>query len=280
MVEVCLHKYKKEPRGSKHVHLDKAKNWIKTLIWKECNSLVDVTFWVLYASFDSPYTHTHTHTHTHGMLEQCCYFWSYRSMLQLLCVTSFKFNVHRSVPRELMSVIVQQDANMYSLLYFCILLYMFRVVTPPIIRSTRNCHYSIWHWSNFGKCSVWSQLKMGGMDRTVSATICDRMIPEGSRDRSIPLIFSWLHTLHPEDMHCKILRNFDYLPIDTVWYPRKYNSHLPSSIIHIKQVSYRQPAQYLWFCSAACRPDKVKNTDLQNIFTPDSLILSARQVHH
>jgi len=30
----------------------------------------------------------------------------------------------------------QQDATTYSLLYFCKLLYMFRVVTPPIIRST------------------------------------------------------------------------------------------------------------------------------------------------
>jgi len=25
---------------------------------------------------------------------------------------------------------------------------MFRAVTPPIIRSTYNCNYSIWHWSN------------------------------------------------------------------------------------------------------------------------------------
>jgi len=57
-----------------------------------------------------------------------------------------------------MSIIVQQDATMYSLLYFCKLFYMFRVVNPPIIRSTYSCNYSIWHWSNFGKCSVWSQL--------------------------------------------------------------------------------------------------------------------------
>jgi len=34
------------------------------------------------------------------------------------------------------------------LLYFCKLLYMFRVVTLPIIRSTYNCNYSIWPWSN------------------------------------------------------------------------------------------------------------------------------------
>jgi len=47
-----------------------------------------------------------------------------------------------------MSITVQQDATVYSLLYFCKLLYMFRVVTPPIIRSTYNRNYSIWHWSN------------------------------------------------------------------------------------------------------------------------------------
>ena len=118
-----------------------------------------------------------------------------------------------------MSVTVQQDATMYSLLYFCKLLYMFRVVTPPIIRSTYNCNYSIWHWkllymfrvvtppiirstyncnysiwhwSNVGKCSVWSQLKMRGMD----PPLLPSAIVEGSRDGSMSFIFSWLYTLH------------------------------------------------------------------------------------
>jgi hypothetical protein len=54
--------------------------------------------------------------------------------------------------------------------FFCKMPYRFRVVTPPIIRSTYNCNYSIWHCSSFGKCSVWSQLKMRGVDPTVSAT--------------------------------------------------------------------------------------------------------------
>jgi len=52
------------------------------------------------------------------------------------------------------SIIVQQDATMYSLLYFSKLFYMFRVVTSPIIRSTYNCNYSVWHWSDIGKYSV------------------------------------------------------------------------------------------------------------------------------
>jgi hypothetical protein len=34
-----------------------------------------------------------------------------------------------------MLIIVQKDATIYSLLYFCKLLYMFWVVTPSIIRS-------------------------------------------------------------------------------------------------------------------------------------------------
>jgi len=42
-----------------------------------------------------------------------------------------------------MLITVQQDATIYILLYFCKLLYMFRVVTPPIIRSTYNSNYSI-----------------------------------------------------------------------------------------------------------------------------------------
>jgi hypothetical protein len=53
-----------------------------------------------------------------------------------------------------MVIIFQQDATMYSSLYLYKLLYLFRAVTPPIIKSTYNCNYGIWHWSNFEKCSV------------------------------------------------------------------------------------------------------------------------------
>jgi hypothetical protein len=57
---------------------------------------------------------------------------------------------------------------------------MFRLVTPPIIRSTYNCTYSIWHWSNLRKCSVWSQLKMRGMDSSLlpSAIVWSRKVAE------------------------------------------------------------------------------------------------------
>ena len=42
----------------------------------------------------------------------------------------------------------QQDATIYTLFISGKLLYTFRVVSPPIIRSTHNCIYSIWYLSN------------------------------------------------------------------------------------------------------------------------------------
>jgi hypothetical protein len=61
-------------------------------------------------------------------------------MRRIICILFF-FYVHGSVHRESMWITVQQDATIYSLLYFCKLVYMFRVVT-------HNCNYSIWHWPN------------------------------------------------------------------------------------------------------------------------------------
>ena len=37
--------------------------------------------------------------------------------------------------------------QLYTFYFICKLLYMFRVVSPPIIRNTNNSIYSIWYWS-------------------------------------------------------------------------------------------------------------------------------------
>ena len=52
--------------------------------------------------------------------------------------------IHGSVHHESNLITVQQDATLFSLLYFCRQLYMFRVLTP-IIRSSYNYNYSFWY---------------------------------------------------------------------------------------------------------------------------------------
>jgi len=78
------------------------------------------------------------------------------------------FYVHGSVHRESMSITVQQDETIYSLLYFCKLLFIFRVVTQPIIRSIYNCNYSIWNCRSNG-----STITEGSRDGLNSARCCN-----------------------------------------------------------------------------------------------------------
>jgi len=37
--------------------------------------------------------------------------------------------------------------QLYTVYFISKLLYMFRVVSPPIVRNTNSCIYSIWYWS-------------------------------------------------------------------------------------------------------------------------------------
>jgi len=47
--------------------------------------------------------------------------------------------------RNFVLICFQRDETLQSLFISGILLYMFRVVSSPIIRSTYNCIYSIWY---------------------------------------------------------------------------------------------------------------------------------------
>ena len=49
---------------------------------------------------------------------------------------------------HILLIYFQLDATLHSLFISGKLLYMFRVVSPPIIRNTHNCIYSIWSLSN------------------------------------------------------------------------------------------------------------------------------------
>jgi len=39
---------------------------------------------------------------------------------------------------------MSNKVHLHTVYFICELLYMYRVVSPPIIRSTNNCIYSIW----------------------------------------------------------------------------------------------------------------------------------------
>jgi hypothetical protein len=57
------------------------------------------------------------------------------------------FNVHGSVHRKNILIYIQKE-SMLHIYFIWKLLYIFRVVPPPIIRSANNCIYSIWYWSH------------------------------------------------------------------------------------------------------------------------------------
>jgi len=73
------------------------------------------------------------------------------------------FYIHGSVHRESNLIIVQKDATVFSLLYFCRQLYVFRVLTL-IIRSSYNCNYSFWYWLT-GSTAIRSRCWVGTHQR-------------------------------------------------------------------------------------------------------------------
>jgi len=79
------------------------------------------------------------------LLSQIKYFLSPYSILNNTFSTTFRGPCIVSTFRL---ICFQQDATFNSLLISGKLLHMFRVASPPIIRSTHNCIYSIWYLSN------------------------------------------------------------------------------------------------------------------------------------
>ena len=59
-----------------------------------------------------------------------------------------EFNVHGSVHRKNILIYMSNKMQRYTVYFIWKLFYMFRVLPPPIIRSTNNCIYSIWYLSH------------------------------------------------------------------------------------------------------------------------------------
>ena len=70
--------------------------------------------------------------------------------------------IHGSVHDESNFITVHQDCTVFSLLHFCMQLYMLRVLTP-IIRGWYSCNYCFWRWSTEStaiRCHVDLELSM------------------------------------------------------------------------------------------------------------------------
>jgi hypothetical protein len=74
------------------------------------------------------------------------HFWSYLAQFFLLCMKWLKFNVHGSVHRKNIPIYISNKMQRYTVHFIWKLLYMFRMVPPPII--TYNCIYNIWYLSH------------------------------------------------------------------------------------------------------------------------------------
>jgi hypothetical protein len=64
----------------------------------------------------------------------------WNGLLSYIQLALNNFYVHGSVHRESVWIIVQRDTTIYSFISVNCSVYIFRVVTPPFIRSTYNCN--------------------------------------------------------------------------------------------------------------------------------------------
>jgi len=60
-------------------------------------------------------------------------------------IQSHVYILRHLLPHYTNMSIKSNKLQLYTVYYICKPLYMFRVVSPPIIRNTNNCIYSIWY---------------------------------------------------------------------------------------------------------------------------------------
>ena len=86
------------------------------------------------------------HRHFGRILCNKCYV---KKLLQFwIFVTIYSHIFLKKFTRYILIYIYPTRCNVTYFIYFWKLLYMFQVVSPPIIRSAHNCIYSIWDLSN------------------------------------------------------------------------------------------------------------------------------------
>ena len=109
----------------------------------------------------------------------------------------------------------QQDAIIHSLFISVILLYIFRVVFPPIIRSTYNCIYSIWYLSN-RYCYLlllwksWNQFECGVGIVLICLVLCNRTKTDDNRTRMTNTYCFYIVLKYPDDGEWTYPKHVEY----------------------------------------------------------------------
>ena len=106
-----------------------------------------------------------------------------------LCIfyqrTSSKFNLHGSVHRNNILIHTSNKTQRYTVYFIWKLLYMFRVVPPPIIRNANNCIYNIWYLSHRYCCLPLSWKSWNRFECTVGGVRHPQHTQTGSNSSTI-----------------------------------------------------------------------------------------------
>ena len=116
--------------------------------------------------------------------------------------------------RTVYSNIYPTRFNVTQFIYVWKLLYMLRVVSPPIIRSTHNCIYSIWYLSNH-----WSWNRVPTLPRQRQESVTVWQVPDAVDTVVCAPDGGWkYHTKHVEQFpdinkHCNVASTWIYIGI-------------------------------------------------------------------
>ena len=129
------------------------------------------------------HTHTHTHTHIHTLTHTPTHKHTPTHSHTHTPHTHTHSHIHTS-SCKLPVICANNNPTRYNniqFIYICKLLYMFRVVSPPVISSSYHCIHSIWHyWDRYcylswswldGNCSQQAAVTVSLMPDTVDTVI-------------------------------------------------------------------------------------------------------------
>jgi hypothetical protein len=147
LLPICIHQYVRSyylPSFHSSIHLPRHHFFFIILCLAMYSQVRSLNQYV--RSYFLPSFHSSIHLPKHHFFIILCLA-MYSQVRSLTCLTLILHSVVVK-KQKLYSNIYPTRCNVTQFIYIWKLLYMFRVVPPPIIRSAYNCVYSIWYLSH------------------------------------------------------------------------------------------------------------------------------------